>query len=881
MNTAKKLSIRLEAVGGDKVRNEFKNIGSDGQKAFQRITQVITPANDNLKVLDNTAKAFNNTLKQAASLAGAYLGLRGLTSAFKGIVQTNKEFESLIGSLKTVTGSAKGAKEAFGMIEQFALDTPYQLEEIIESFIRLKALGLDATSEALTSYGNTASAFGKNITDFTNAVSSAVMLNFKSLRNFGIQTQVEGEKVRFTFQGITTTVGKNAQEIEAYLKSIGLVQFGGAMKEQMDTMGGAMSNIQDAISKLVRSIGENGLNQALKSTFKEFNNLLDGADGAAKAIGETLAAAVNIASKAFFTLAKYIEPIITLLTVRLGASLITKGIDLLKASVYALNTALLGTGTAGASATLGLKMMWQVSKMAAVQMYATSVAAKVLAGALGLLKGVMALLGGPAGLILLVVYGLYKLIDSHNVAKRAANDHAETLARLKEQMAETVKETDKFMTAQTKNQAIAEWSYKLKVAERNIKDLKEELKSTGGLSFMARNTPNFLLKEYEIYAKDWADILRQSKIDLQQYQKEIWELAAEFPDFKPQADKIQEQILLLRAAEEDAWKARQELKFIEHPELRPKEEVEDKLKSVTAPKIDTSAYEKNIEDIKQKVFELQDPYDQAIQKATEWRDNALKNLDSTKAGYEDFKRDVNRVYDDMVKKASEAALKSSKDWQDGIKRGMKSVYDDASDMASMTESLVKNSFKSMEDTLTNFVMTGKANFGDFVNSVVEGMVRMAMQYAVIKPIMGGVMAYFGVPTAHTGGVIGTDTLSTKAVSPSVFENAPRFHTGGLVGGEIPIIAKKGETVFTPGQMKALGAELNSKPPVYVNVNVVNKASGTRTTANPTRDMNGNVNLDIIVEQIEGAIGKNISKGEGLSPILEQRYALNPAYGSYR
>ena len=95
MNTAKKLSIRLEAVGGDKVRQEFKNIGSDGQKAFQRITQVITPANDNLKVLDNTAKAFNNTLKQAASLAGAYLGLRGLTNTFKSIVETNKEFERL------------------------------------------------------------------------------------------------------------------------------------------------------------------------------------------------------------------------------------------------------------------------------------------------------------------------------------------------------------------------------------------------------------------------------------------------------------------------------------------------------------------------------------------------------------------------------------------------------------------------------------------------------------------------------------------------------------------------------------------------------------------------------------------------------------------
>ncbi len=879
MNTAKKLSIRLEAVGGDKVRQEFKNIGSDGQKAFQRITQVIRPANDNLKVLDNTAKAFNNTLKQAASLAGAYLGLRGLTSVFKGIVQTNKEFESLIGSLKTVTGSAKGAQQAFAMIEQFALDTPYQLDEIIEAFIRLKALGLDATSEALTSYGNTASAFGKNITDFTDAVSSAVMLNFKSLRTFGIQTQVEGDKVRFTFQGITTTVGKSAQEIEAYLKSIGLINFGGAMKEQMDTMGGAMSNIEDAISKLIRSIGENGLNKALKETFLQFNELLDGSGEAAKAIGQTLAAAVNVASKAFFTMAQYIEPIITLLTVRLGASLITKGIDLLKASVYALNVALMGTGTAGASATLGLKMMWQVSKMVAVQMYGTAVAAKVLAGAVGLLKGVMALLGGPAGIVLLVATGLYKLVASHNVAKRAAKDHADTLEKLKDQMAEAVQESTRFYNAMDKNKAVAEWSQKLQTAQKNIKALSAELKQTGGLSFWDRNTPDFFLKDYEVYAKDWADILRQSKIDLARYQKEIWALAAEYPDFRPQAEAIDEKLLLLKAAYMDAQKARDELKYIEHPELRPKSEVVPSLKMPDVS--NTKAYEKTIEDIKQKVFELQDPYDQAIQKAAKWRDDALKNLDKTKAGYEDFKNDVNRVYDDMVKKAGDAALQSSKDWKDGVTRGLKSVYDDASDMASTTESLVKNSFKSMEDTLTNFVMTGKANFGDLVNSVVEGMVRMAMQYAVIKPIMGGVMGYFGIPTAHTGGVIGTDSLSLKAVHPSVFENAPRFHTGGLVGGEIPIIAKKGETVFTPGQMKALGAELNSKPPVYVNVNVVNKASGTKATTNPTRDMNGNVNLDIIVEQIEGAIGKNITKGEGLSPILEQRYALNPAYGSYR
>ena len=872
MGAAKKLSIRLEAVGGDKVRQEFKSIGTDGTKAFRQITNVITPANDNLKVINETAKTFNGVLKQAAGLAGAYLGLRGLTSTFKSIVGVNAEFERLSGSLKTVTGSAKAAKEAFSLIEDFATSTPYQLDEIVDSFIRLKAMGLEPSMEALTSYGNTASAFGKNILEFVSAVTSATVGEFERLKTFGIKAKVEGETVKFIFQGVTTEVAKNATEIERYLRSIGNINFGGAMAEQMNTMGGTMSNIEDAMAKVARTIGESGLNDAIKGVLEQFNTLISGSNSAAKSIGGALATAVNVAGKAFFALANNIEPIITLLTVRLGAAAIIKTWTLLKGSVLALNAALLGTGTAGATATLGLRMMWQVSKLAAVQMYATTVAANVL-------KGALALLGGPAGLVLMLAYGLYKLVDSHDVAKRAANDHADTLQKLKDQMAETVKETSTYMNTLSKNQAIAEWSHKLKIAEKNVKDLEKELKNTGGISFFKRHAPNFMLDEYEIFANDLAEILSESKYNLDEYEKKVWELAAEYPEFKPQADAIQEKLLLLKAARQDAWDARKELEYINNPELRPKKELEQQTEQL--PTVDTSAYEKNIEDIKKKVFELQEPYDQAMQKAAEWRDNALANLDSTKAGYEDFKADVNRVYDDMVKKASDAALKSSTNWKDGLTRSLQSSYADVTDMANATENIVKNSFTAMEDTLTEFVMTGKASFSDFVNSIVEGMVRMAIQYAVIKPIMSGIMGYFGVPMAHTGGVIGTDTLSSRQISPDVFEGAPRYHTGGLVGDEIPIIAKRGETVFTKGQMDALGTELNSKNPVNVNVNVHNNASGTKASASANKDAQGNVSIDVIVEQIESTIGKNISKGEGLSPILEQRYALNPAFGSYR
>ena len=186
MSAVKNLSIRLSAVGGDKVRREFKSLGADGDRAFRRITQVIQPANDNLKALGATARSFNEVIRQGTALFGAYLGFQGLKNTFSAIFSANTTFEKLSASLKTVTGSTEAAQEAFALIEKFAVDTPYQLNEIVEAFIRLQALGLDPSEEALTSYGNTASAFSRNMIDFVEAVADATVGEFERLKSFGI-----------------------------------------------------------------------------------------------------------------------------------------------------------------------------------------------------------------------------------------------------------------------------------------------------------------------------------------------------------------------------------------------------------------------------------------------------------------------------------------------------------------------------------------------------------------------------------------------------------------------------------------------------------------------------------------------------------------------
>ena len=98
---------------------------------------------------------------------------------------------------------------------------------------------------------------------------------------------------------------------------------------------------------------------------------------------------------------------------------------------------------------------------------------------------------------------------------------------------------------------------------------------------------------------------------------------------------------------------------------------------------------------------------------------------------------------------------------------------------------------------------------------------------------------------------------------------------------MPIVARSGEGVFTPGQMQALTPIPDVKPTVNVAVNVRNTAPGTRASADVRREPGGDLTLDIMIEQVEGGMARHIGRGEGLAPTLERRYGLNPAAGSLR
>jgi len=241
------IQIKVDTRQVKSAEQDINNLGQAGKSAGDKVGSST----------DKMAGGANKASSAFKLLGGAMaaLGVGALVSNF---TRTVTESEKLKGSLQTMTGSVENAGIAFEHLERFASQTPYTLDQSVEGFIKLKALGLDPSERALMSYGNTAAAMGKDLTQMVEAVADASTGEFERLKEFGIKAKSEGDNVSLTFQGVTTTIGKNSEEIQEYLLAIGETNFGTAMADQMERLPGLLSNLQDNVDGLFRALGDAG-----------------------------------------------------------------------------------------------------------------------------------------------------------------------------------------------------------------------------------------------------------------------------------------------------------------------------------------------------------------------------------------------------------------------------------------------------------------------------------------------------------------------------------------------------------------------------------------------------------------------------------------------
>ncbi len=223
----------------------------------------------------------------------------GLAAAVVGNAwyQANTQAQSLRASLDLVTGSAEGTAQAMAFVQDFALQSPDSLGQVTAAYQMLLAQGLDPTTERMTALGDAAAAVQADIQSLTDAMMGGAIGNTERLdqmfgrfgMNFTSRQGVLYAQVGDELQ----LVGRNFEEISAYIENLGQTQFAGGMARMAATMQGQLGMLADASNKFLVAVGDAGLRDAFVELTQAMTNTVDGGDSVARMLGVTLTRVVR------------------------------------------------------------------------------------------------------------------------------------------------------------------------------------------------------------------------------------------------------------------------------------------------------------------------------------------------------------------------------------------------------------------------------------------------------------------------------------------------------------------------------------------------------------------------------------------------------------
>ena len=214
--------------------------------------QVNKGNNDSIKSTNALSGAFSSVGKTLAGLFAADM----LLNFGKAIIETTAEFQKMEAVLTNTLGSNSLAQQSMAQIVAFASKTPFQVNELTDSFVKLANRGFRPTMEEMTALGDVASSTGKSFDQLTEAALDAMTGEFERLKEFGIRAASEGDRVQFTFKGVTTEVKKTDTAIKDYIISLGQAEgVSGSMAAISETVGGKISNLGDNVDQLQLAIG--------------------------------------------------------------------------------------------------------------------------------------------------------------------------------------------------------------------------------------------------------------------------------------------------------------------------------------------------------------------------------------------------------------------------------------------------------------------------------------------------------------------------------------------------------------------------------------------------------------------------------------------------
>lgn len=241
-------------------QQQLGRMSQAARRAIQTLSPLTRRALD-IRLRTERAEAGLERLQERARGTGGALrnllaGI-GLAAAGGFIVRATGEFEDFRAVLRNTLQDVKLADGATYQLLGLAKKTPLEANEIFASYNKLLAQNVALTERQFVSLGDLASSQSKSIEQMVEAVLDAKTGEFERLKEFGIKASKAGDKVTFSFKGMSKTVAFTDKAIADYLISVGQMRsVAGSMEARSKTLNGQISNFKDALSQAAVEIGQ-------------------------------------------------------------------------------------------------------------------------------------------------------------------------------------------------------------------------------------------------------------------------------------------------------------------------------------------------------------------------------------------------------------------------------------------------------------------------------------------------------------------------------------------------------------------------------------------------------------------------------------------------
>ena len=660
------------------------------------------------------------------SLKSALGGIAAAVAAaftFRELATTTARFEDLRTTLKFLFRETGDGAQAFEQIKAFAKSSVFSVEDLTATVVKLKSAGLDPTVKQLSLFADVASVATDSvgalqaITDlFARTTEGGLGLeDLNRLPDRGIPVfKILGDKLGLSRLEISK-FGQTAEGAQIILGALteGLEEmFAGASEERANNLSQAFSNLGDALGNAADAIGQGGFNQALGDAVRGISNFIERNEALISSIGASLGNAITFATENF----KYLAAIIGGVFAAKTAGLILT----IAAATFEFAKGLRAAATAGAilQGVTGIGL--------------AKVAAGVAAAA-----GIVATIENMTGDAANNIDDLNKKLEEIN---EGSDMPAGPLIKPELDTTEINNFKDQFKDLKAKQDEITRSSIDyFKQYKNSVNDVKKKVEQEQRYLTMTESQVN-VQRELDRFTQNYFNTIRPLQEKVLDLRKKNTE------ETKIQADEIEKQIgQITELYNTSLTGLRAELELREKNRIEEESRVailqnrrdleEDLADSIRESQrslndLSLTPFQKEIEDIRR---QIDDKLIQSIRNIKSQFEDGLISSEAYLGEIKVLEAEAEKAFEKITENARRQR-EVQRSFEFGWRKAFQNFAEDATNAAKTAEKMFTQMSRGIEDTIVDFVKTGKLEFRGLIADMLETLLRSQIQQLMAQTL---------------------------------------------------------------------------------------------------------------------------------------------------